>query len=65
MNIPHMMDLDLKDQRTIIRLDLNVPIENGKITSDARIKASIPTILAAQQKGAKVILLSHLGRPDH
>lgn len=64
MNIPHMMDLDLKDQRTIIRLDLNVPIENGKITSDARIKASIPTILAAQQKGAKVILLSHLGRPD-
>mgnify|MGYP001487138267 FL=1 len=64
MNIPHMMDLDLKDQRTIIRLDLNVPIENGEITSDARIKASIPTILAAQQKGAKVILLSHLGRPD-
>ena len=64
MNIPHMMDLDLKDQRTTIRLDLNVPIENGKITSDARIKASIPTILAAQQKGAKVILLSHLGRPD-
>ena len=64
MNIPHMMDLDLKDQRTIIRLDLNVPIENGEITSDARIKASIPTILAAQEKGAKVILLSHLGRPD-
>ena len=58
------MDLDLKDQRTIIRLDLNVPIENGEITSDARIKASIPTILAAQEKGAKVILLSHLGRPD-
>ena len=58
------MDLDLKDQRTIIRLDLNVPIENGEIASDARIKASIPTILAAQEKGAKVILLSHLGRPD-
>ena len=64
MKIPQMMDLDLKDQRTIIRLDLNVPIENGEITSDARIKASIPTILAAQEKGAKVILLSHLGRPD-
>ena len=64
MKIPQMMDLDLKDQRTIIRLDLNVPIENGKIASDARIKASIPTILAAQEKGAKVILLSHLGRPD-
>ena len=53
MKIPQMMDLDLKDQRTIIRLDLNVPIENGEITSDARIKASIPTILAAQEKGAK------------
>mgnify|MGYP000386138778 FL=1 len=64
MKIPQMMDLDLKDQRTIIRLDLNVPIENGEIASDARIKASIPTILAAQEKGAKVILLSHLGRPD-
>ena len=64
MKIPQMMDLDLKDLRTIIRLDLNVPIENGEIRSDARIKASIPTILAAQEKGAKVILLSHLGRPD-
>ena len=63
MNIPHMMDLDLKDQRTIIRLDLNVPIENGEIVSDARIKASIPTIIAAQEAAATVILLSHLGAP--
>ena len=59
-----MMDLDLKGKKTMIRLDLNVPIEHGEITSDARIKASIPTILAAQNKGAKVIVLSHLGRPD-
>ena len=59
-----MMDLDLKGKKTMIRLDLNVPIEHGQITSDARIKASIPTILAAQNKGAKVIVLSHLGRPD-
>lgn len=64
MNIPQMMDLDLKGKKTMIRLDLNVPIEHGQITSDARIKASIPTILAAQNKGAKVIVLSHLGRPD-
>ena len=64
MNIPQMMDLDLKGKKTMIRLDLNVPIEHGQITSDARIKASIPTILAAQNKGAKVMLLSHLGRPD-
>jgi len=64
MNIPQMMDLDLKGKKTMIRLDLNVPIEHGEITSDARIKASIPTILAAQNKGAKVMLLSHLGRPD-
>ncbi|MBT3992912.1 MAG: phosphoglycerate kinase [Gammaproteobacteria bacterium] len=64
MNIPQMMDLDLKGKKTMIRLDLNVPIEHGEITSDARIKASIPTILAAQNKGAKVIVLSHLGRPD-
>ena len=64
MNIPQMMDLDLKGKKTMIRLDLNVPIEHGQITSDARIKASISTILAAQNKGAKVIVLSHLGRPD-
>ena len=64
MQIPRMQDLDLQGLRTMIRLDLNVPIEKGVITSAARIKAALPTIEIALSKGAKVILLSHLGRPD-
>ena len=64
MTFPQMKDLDLQGQKTMLRLDLNVPMENGQITSDARIKAAIPTILAAQEHGGKVIILSHLGRPD-
>ena len=64
MIFPQMKDLDLQGQKTMLRLDLNVPIENGQITSDARIEAAIPTILAAQEQGGKVIILSHLGRPD-
>ena len=62
--IPLMQDLDLQGLRTMIRLDLNVPIKDGDITSDARIRAAIPTIKLALAKGAKVIMLSHLGRPD-
>ena len=64
MQIPRMQDLDLQDLRTMIRLDLNVPIENGVITSAARIQAALPTVEIALSKGATVILLSHLGRPD-
>ena len=64
MQIPLMQDLDLQGLRTMIRLDLNVPIKEGVITSDARIRAAIPTIEMALDKGARVILLSHLGRPD-
>ncbi len=64
MQIPRMQDLDLQGLRTMIRLDLNVPIENGVITSAARIQAALPTIEIALSKGATVILLSHLGRPD-
>ena len=64
MQIPLMQDLDLQGLRTMIRLDLNVPIEKGLITSEARIHAALPTIETALSKGAKVILLSHLGRPD-
>lgn len=63
-SIPLMQDLDLQGLRTMIRLDLNVPVRDGVITSDARIRAAIPTIEMALAKGAKVILLSHLGRPD-
>ena len=63
-HIPVMQNIDLQGLRTLIRLDLNVPIDNGVITSEARIQAAIPTIKMALEKGAKVMLLSHLGRPD-
>tara|TARA_B110000444_G_scaffold249082_1_gene273743 strand:+ start:2263 stop:3435 length:1173 start_codon:yes stop_codon:yes gene_type:complete len=58
-----MTDLCLKDKRVLIREDFNVPIRNGVITSDARILAAIPTIQYALDAGARVILMSHLGRP--
>lgn len=58
-----MTDLDLDNKKVLIRQDLNVPIKNGTITSDQRIKASLPTIKLALEKGAAVILMSHLGRP--
>ena len=64
MNIKRLVDLDLKDKRVFIRSDLNVPIQNGKITSSKRILASIPTIEFALQKGASVMVTSHLGRPE-
>lgn len=59
-----MTDLNLKGKRVLIREDLNVPLENGKITSDKRIRAAIPTIEKAIKAGAKVIVMSHLGRPE-
>ena len=64
IQIPIMQDLKLQGLRTMIRLDLNVPIENGVITSEARIHAALPTIETALSKAAQVILLSHLGRPN-
>ena len=63
MNVLSMTDLDLKGKRVLIREDLNVPIKNGNVTSDARIRAALPTIEYARNNGAKVILMSHLGRP--
>lgn len=63
MNVLRMADLDLAGKRVLIREDLNVPVEGGSITSDARIRASLPTIRLAIEKRARVILLSHLGRP--
>ena len=58
-----MTDLDLKGKRVLIRSDLNVPVKEGKVTSDARITASMATIEHALNAGAKVMVTSHLGRP--
>jgi phosphoglycerate kinase len=63
MSIVRMTDLDLSGKRVLIRQDLNVPIENGRITSEQRILASLPTIITALEKGAAVMVTSHLGRP--
>ncbi|MFT7491417.1 MAG: phosphoglycerate kinase [Pseudohongiellaceae bacterium] len=64
MNVFAMSDLNLSGQRVLIREDLNVPLKNGVITSDARVRAALPTIEAARNAGAKTILMSHLGRPQ-
>ena len=63
MSVIKMTDLDLKGKRVFIRADLNVPVKDGKVTSDARIRATIPTLKLALEKGAKVMVTSHLGRP--
>jgi phosphoglycerate kinase len=63
MSVFKMTDLELSNKRVLIRQDLNVPIKAGKVTSDARIRASLPTIKLALESGAKVMVMSHLGRP--
>jgi len=62
-NLTEMHDLSLSGQRVLIRQDLNVPIHEGKITNDARIRASLPTLQYALKQGAAVMVMSHLGRP--
>jgi phosphoglycerate kinase len=64
MSVIKLTDLDLKGKRVLIRADLNVPVKDGKVTSDARITASMPTFLHCLQAGAKVMVMSHLGRPE-
>lgn len=64
MKFIKMTDLDLRGKRVFIRADLNVPVKDGKVTSDARIVASMPTIEFALKAGAKVMVTSHLGRPE-
>ncbi|CAG0940790.1 phosphoglycerate kinase [Gammaproteobacteria bacterium] len=63
MHVLKMSEQDLAGKRVLIRADLNVPVRDGRVTSDARIVATLPTVKQALQKGAAVILLSHLGRP--
>jgi len=63
MSVIKMTDVDLKGKRVLIREDLNVPVSDGKVSSDARIRAALPTIKAALDAGAAVMLMSHLGRP--
>lgn len=64
MSVIKLIDLDLKGKRVFIRADLNVPVKDGKVTSDARITASMATINHCLKQGAKVMVTSHLGRPE-
>lgn len=63
MDFIRMTNLDLRDKKVLIRADLNVPIKNGKVSSAVRIDATLPTIEHCLKAGAKVMLMSHLGRP--
>ncbi|MAY36075.1 MAG: phosphoglycerate kinase [Spongiibacteraceae bacterium] len=63
LSVLKMSDLDLAGKRVLIREDLNVPIKDGVVTSDARIRAALPTLKLALEQGAKVLVMSHLGRP--
>src|SRR5205085_10677473 len=63
MNKKTVKDIDLKGKKVIIRVDINVPLENGRITDDRRITQALPTIKSVIERGSRLILMSHLGRP--
>lgn len=64
MAVRHLTDIDINGKRLLIREDLNVPVDNGEVTSDARIRAALPTLQHAVKAGARVMVMSHLGRPS-
>ena len=64
MNVIDLKSLDISSKRVLIREDLNVPLDAGRVSNDARIRAALPTIEHALDAGAKVMLMSHLGRPE-
>jgi len=64
IKVLRMANLELRGKRVLIREDLNVPVQNQQVTSDARIRAALPTIETARRAGARVMVMSHLGRPE-